>query len=335
MNYFKGTIGFFLISAVTAYSLGGFKAILLVSMLAVLEVSLSFDNAIVNAAYLNRMNDKWKAWFITWGMLIAVFGMRLIFPLGIVSVASNTTPWEALEMAIYNPAQYASVMSSAHVAVAGFGMAFLTMVFLKFFFDKEKEVHWIKLLEKNIGWLEGTEIAFTLVGIFIVMSMLPIIERITFLLAGMSGLALYVIADWLGSFFDEAENNTTLTVAKLGIGGAIYLELQDASFSFDGVIGAFSMTDNLFLITMGLGVGAFAIRGLTLMLVEKGTLKEFKYLEASAFYAIAALATIMGISTLHEVPELVSGLIGVGFIGLGFISSILEKRNDAGIVETN
>jgi len=311
--------------ATAALFLGGIQAAIIVGILGILEVSLSFDNAVVNAKQLNTMDPIWRKRFITWGMVIAVFGMRVIFPLLIVSVVSSVSPLAALDMAIYHPALYASTLTGAHVLIAGFGGAFLMMVALKFFFDSEKDVHWISFVESWMPRLEATEIAVTLVTVFIVSKFLPVAEVNGFLAAGMMGVAGFVLVEWLGEFLEA--DDAVVGLAKAGLGAFIYLEVLDASFSFDGVIGSFAITNNIFIIALGLGIGAMFVRSLTLMLVDKGTLSEFKYLEHGAFYAIGTLAIIMFVGTMYEIPELVTGLIGAGFIILALISSIISNRN--------
>ena len=64
----------------------------IVLVLSVLEISLSFDNAVVNATVLEDMDKVWQRRFLTWGMLIAVFGMRFVFPLAIVAIAAGLGP---------------------------------------------------------------------------------------------------------------------------------------------------------------------------------------------------------------------------------------------------
>ena len=115
---------------------------------------------------------------------------------------------------------------------------------------------------------------------------------------------------------------------RSGIMGLINLEILDASFSFDGVIGAFALSTDIFIIMIGLGIGAMFVRSLTLYLVEKKTLTEYRYLEHGAHYAIIALAVIMIIEIFHEVDEIVTGSIGVAFIGLAFLHSILENKKE-------
>ena len=115
-------------------------------------------------------------------------------------------------------------------------------------------------------------------------------------------------------------------VHRGGLGAFIYLEVLDASFSFDGVIGAFALTTNLFIIAIGLGIGAFYVRALTIMLVERKTLGQYRYLEHGAFYAILVLAVIMYVQTLVHIPEVITGLIGAALIGLSFMSSLRYNR---------
>lgn len=101
--------------------------------------------------------------------------------------------------------------------------------------------------------------------------------------------------------------------------------MLDASFSFDGVIGALALTSNFFIIAMGLGIGAMFVRSLTLMLV-KDALTEYRYLAHGAFYAVGSLSIIMFLKTLVHVPEGVSGMIGAAFIGLAFLDSMRHNR---------
>lgn len=98
--------------------------------------------------------------------------------------------------------------------------------------------------------------------------------------------------------------------------------MLDASFSFDGVIGAFALTQNLFLIAIGLGIGAMYVRSMTIMLVERNTLAQFRYLENGAFWSVLILSLVMFAQTLIHVPEAVTGLLGATLIGLAFISSL-------------
>jgi len=106
-----------------------------------------------------------------------------------------------------------------------------------------------------------------------------------------------------------------------------YLEVLDASFSFDGVIGAFAITSDVVIIMLGLAIGAMFVRSMTIYLVEKGTLDAYVYLEHGAHYAIGALALIMLASgTGLHIPEVITGLVGVAFIVWAVISSISYSK---------
>ncbi|PHV12605.1 DUF475 domain-containing protein [Chitinimonas sp. BJB300] len=330
LKYFKGSVFVTVAGLVAAYLIGGTKAAFIAAILSVLEVSLSFDNAVVNATVLKDMDDKWRHRFMTWGMLIAVFGMRVVFPVLIVAVLAQLNPWAAFMLAVSEPVKYAETLTSAHVVVAGFGGAFLMMVFLKFFLDKEKDVHWVRLIEaplSKLGKMEAVEIAVCLAVVYGISTMLHEEERFSFVIAAVAGLVTYIVVDGFASLLETEQPGDAGVVARTGLSAFLYLEVLDASFSFDGVIGAFALSNNIFIIAIGLGIGAMFVRSLTIMFVEKQTLDQFRYLEHGAFYAIGALATIMFVGTFHEVSEVATGLIGAGFIGLALWSSVRHNKS--------
>jgi len=337
MQYFRLSFLITLIGLAAAYFWGGIMGAFIAFILAILEVSLSFDNAVVNATVLKDMDLKWRKRFITWGMLIAVFGMRIVFPLLIVAVIAGTGIIDAFRLAVFKPAEYANVLSSAHVSVAAFGGAFLMMVFLRFFIDKKKTVHWISALEiplTRLGRIEAVQMAIVLVVMFIVSKQIRGTEQVAFWVSGAMGLVTYVIADGIGAVIGagETQHNATAVMAKSGFASFMYLEILDASFSFDGVIGAFALTNNFFIIAIGLGIGAMFVRSLTIMMAEHGTLTQFKYLEHSAFWAIGALAVIMFLGAFMHISEAATGTLSVVFIAAGIIHSVIEKRKPAAVV---
>lgn len=307
---------------------GAVQALFLAFVLSILEVSISFDNAVVNATVLKKMTPLWQHRFMTWGMVIAVFGMRIFFPLIVVSVATSISPLAALKMATFAPDDYSRNMLEAHVPVSAFGGAFLMMVALKYFFDTGKDVHWIRHIERpltKLGKMEAIEIGLVLVLLTFMTRIIPEHEKMSFLIAGLSGLITYILVDGLGGFLslsEDAEKNLHKASAMM----FLYLEVLDASFSFDGVIGAFAISNNLFIIAIGLGIGAMFVRSLTIMFVEKDTLTAFRYLENGAFYAIFALALIMFLNTVIEIPEVVTGVIGAAFIGMSLYSSLKDQK---------
>lgn len=304
------------------------STLFIVAVLGVLEVSLSFDNAVVNATVLQEMDEVWRRRFLTWGILIAVFGMRIVFPVVIVAVIGHMGPWDALTMAVSDAAEYSRVLTSAHVSVSAFGGAFLAMVGLKHFFDAEKEVHWIEVLEApltKLGRIASVELGVVMALLWGVSTQLPEHEQLTFIVAGIAGLLTYIAVDGIGAVLDM-QSAAAGAATRSGLGAFLYLEVLDASFSFDGVIGAFALTTNIFIIAIGLGIGAMFVRSLTILLVDRGTLMQYRYLEHGAFYAIIALGVIMFVKTFAHVPEVLTGLIGAAFIGLSFWSSIRYNR---------
>lgn len=304
----------------------------IVMVLAVLEVSLSFDNAVVNAAVLKGMEPVWRKRFLTWGMAIAVFGMRIVFPLLIVALAAGIGPIEALDLSLRDPDRYQEILTGAHVTIAGFGGAFLLMVGLDFFLDCDKDVHWIKLLEvwlARFGSVAAMAITLVLIILLLVSRALPAEEQVTFLVSGLCGLiahtAMEAVTAMLGDG-EESEGAAAGKVVRTGLAGFLYLNLLDASFSFDGVIGAFALTNAMPVIAIGLSIGAMAVRSLTLLMVERDTLAEYRYLEHGAFWAIIALGVLMMVSAIREVPEALTGLIGAVLIGLSLAWSVRYRR---------
>lgn len=329
LRYFHSSAIVTMIGLSLAFLLGGFQALWIASVLAVLEVSLSFDNAVVNAKVLKDMDHVWRHRFITWGMAIAVFGMRMVFPLIIVAVALSISPLSALSLAIADPEQYAHALESVHTSVMGFGGSFLMMVALKFFIDHDKEIHWLEKIEQKftvLGKIEAIQAAITLALVYgtskVIGSLHGETDAISFLIASIWGIIGYILVDGLEAIIGTEEGELTGTAVRTGLAAFIYLEVLDASFSFDGVLGALALTNNIFIMAIGLGIGAMFVRSLTLLLVDKGTVSELIYLEHGAFWAIFGLAIIMFVNTVYEIPEVITGLIGAAFIAASVVSSI-------------
>jgi hypothetical protein len=322
------------------YTHGGTSGLLqtlwITAVLGILEVSLSFDNAVVNASVLRHWNAFWRKLFLTVGILVAVFGMRLLFPLVIVSAATGLGLFDVWHMAINTPVEYSRHLTERHAEVAAFGGAFLLLVFLNFLFDDEKERHWLGWIEEKVGQY-GTEslaILLTLAAVFGAMSLMPEARQRSVLVAGVVGVLVYLGVNWLSGLLEsgeaaEAGPGLGKVVSQGSIGGFLYLEVLDASFSFDGVIGAFAITNDVVIIMLGLAIGAMFVRSLTVFLVYKGTLEEFVYLEHGAHYAIGILALIMFASVQYHIAEWVTGLSGVAFILVSLWSSIRYKKQQA------
>ena len=359
---FGGALGVTVVGLVLAFLYGGSTGLAVAAILGVLEVSVSFDNAVVNATYLGKLNVFWQRMFLTVGVLIAVFGMRLLFPVVIVCLTAKITPAHAYHLAmnggsVHTHGTYANLLHAAHPAIAAFGGMFLLMLFLEFIFE-ERELTWLSWLERplaRIGKLD--QVGVVVAGLILVVAantLAPDGKTSTVLAAGIFGLVTYLVVNGLGGLFESEEEDDAgevpgihggpeaveqamdkrRTAQLIGLAGKaafgvfLYLEVLDATFSFDGVIGAFAITSDPIIIAIGLGIGAMYIRSLTVFLVRKGTLSEYVYLEHGALWAIGALAILLLITIEYEVPEVVTGLIGVGFIGAAFISSLVRNRRN-------
>ncbi|QIK48051.1 DUF475 domain-containing protein [Gordonia hongkongensis] len=360
-----------IVALVVAYLYLGWTGLALCAILGVLEVSLSFDNAVINATILERMSAFWQKMFLTVGVLIAVFGMRLLFPLVIVWITGGLNPVEALDLAMNPPPEgqthfadgqpsYETILTEAHPQIAAFGGMFLLLLFLNFVLTERPQT-WLTWLEKPLATLgKLDQLAVVLAALALVLTaefLAPDESRATVLIAGILGMVTYITVDGLSSLFmaeprsdgpesDGPESDgpgshrsgsngsgphpVTVATGKAGFFLFLYLELLDASFSFDGVIGAFAITSDPIIIALGLGfIGAMFVRSITIYLVRKGTLGEYRYLEHGAHWAIGALAAILLISIEIEINEVITGLVGVAFIGASLASSIRANRREA------
>lgn len=309
------------VGLVAMYLYGGIAALLTASLLVLLEVTLSFDNAVVNAKVLKKMSAVWQKRFLTWGILIAVFGTRFVLPILIVSIVVWASPWAITLMALFDPVHYGELLHKAGYAIHSFGAAFLIMVALKYFLDEKKEVHWIQVLEKHLtlwGRIEAIEIVLALIVVAGISFIVPVAASATVLVGGITGVILFIVMQGITSAFSvEAKETATQSLALF-----MYLEVLDAAFSLDGVIGAFALTSSIPIIAVGLGIGAFFVRSLTVYMVRERTLETLKYLEHGAHWAIFGLAVSMFVSLLTEVPEFVTGTIGIVFVLAAYWSSV-------------
>ncbi len=341
IKYFKGSFFVTIIGFIIAFFWGqqlhhqnGFLTVFIVFFLSILEVTLSFDNAVINAIKLEKMTEKWRHRFITWGIAIAVFGMRFLFPVIVVSAFSGLSLIGVTKLAIYDVDKYAYYLHLVHAPLVTFGGAFLLMLFLFYFFNPDKTTHWLTGIEKPLSCcnkIKSIEVIICLLTISILQAHIPSEARLTVILAGFTGIILFLVIDSVSNLLEtiaEEKANLAGETAKLGFIGFLYLELIDASFSLDGVLGAFAISKDIIIITIGLAIGAMFVRSLTILMVEKRTLKQYLYLEHGAHWAIGFLAIIMFISTIHEVPEVVTGMVGLVIVGASFISSIVHNKKN-------
>jgi hypothetical protein len=343
---------------VAAVLYDGWQAFGIVAILAVLEISLSFDNAVINAGILKKMSAFWQKIFLTIGVLIAVFGMRLIFPVVIVAISARLGPIEAIDLSFNDPDRYKELVTDAHPSIAAFGGMFLLMIFLDFILE-DRDIQWLRWIERPVAKLGRVDMLSICVALIVLLTAaLTFATRAhqhggghadkaeTVLLAGVAGLITYLVVGGLSGFFEnrleeqeerehEAEEeavragkpaSTVVLAGKAAFFMFLYLEVLDASFSFDGVIGAFAITNEIVLMALGLGIGALYVRSLTVYLVRQGTLDDYVYLEHGAHYAIGALSIILLVTIQYEINEVITGLVGVVLISWSFWSSVRRNR---------
>ncbi|MFJ6070657.1 DUF475 domain-containing protein [Streptomyces sp. NPDC093065] len=336
----------------------GWTALGIVAILSVLEISLSFDNAVINAGILKKMNAFWQGIFLTVGIVIAVFGMRLVFPVLIVAISARLGPWNAVHLALTDKDRYQELVTDAHPSIAAFGGMFLLMIFLDFVFE-DRDIKWLGWLERPLAKLGSVDMLSVCIALVVLLVSATTFgahahqhggthadKAETVLLAGIAGLITYMVVGGLSGFFEQRLENEEEreheaqeaaqrsgrrdTPVKLAGKAAffmfLYLEVLDASFSFDGVIGAFAITNDIVLMALGLGIGAMYVRSLTVYLVRQGTLDDYVYLEHGAHYAIGALSVILLVTIQYQINEIITGLVGVVLIGASFWSSVRRNR---------
>ena len=335
---------FLITGLITVLSLGyvgielGTTALLTALVLVVIEITFSFDNAIINAKILTSMSRLWQTLFMTVGIFIAVFGMRLIFPVVIVMLTSGLGAGEVIDLALNNPERYGQALHDSHVPIAAFGGMFLLMLCLHFFFDPGRKVQWIDIIEKPLQRLgKWWAYALTSFVVLVTLTLLPFNHHPgeTFT-AGLIGIVTYMIVHGLAELFTRQQersekgsaNKIVIRTGMAGFMSFIYLEILDASFSLDGVIGAFAITQDVVLIAIGLGIGALWVRSLTLFMVRRHVLGAYRYLEHGAHYTIGILASMMLLGLFIDIPEAVAGLAGLVVVGLSIASSIAATKRD-------
>jgi len=340
ISYFYGFFVVWFVASILLYLYGGFFAVYQGTVLSVLELSLSFDNAVVNATILATMAVIWRKRFLIWGMIIAVFGVRFIFPILIVYFSTSMGIIDSFNLSITNPDEYEKIIQSSHHVIMSFGGMFLLMLFLKFLFNENKDLYWIKFIEKfaskisKKGDIKIIFILFLMLGITyiapnnVVMgdSMIAV-NKIEILAPMLIGLIAFYLIEFFKSFMEtNSDKNSNITQVSGGFISFIYLETIDMSFSLDGVLGAFAVTQNIIIIMLGLGIGAMAVRSLTIYMVDKDVVSKYIYLEHGAMWSIGFLALSMIVQIFYHLPSMLVTTFAIVPISLAFIQSIYKNR---------
>lgn len=305
---------------------GSIQAVIITGLLILLEFGLSFDNAVVNVKVLEKMPAIWQRRFMTWGILLAVFGVRLFFPIVMVVVTTALSFEQVFHLALYEPHLYAQALHDCFPMIAAFGGGFLLMVAAEFFLIPAFSLYWIKPLE------QGFEFFSRLPGHlcwFIALALL-VFYGMGYEWVICEAFALGLIGQYLLHQLNHYLNSKMVSGMKAGFSGLIgffYLELLDASFSFDGVLGAFALTDSLVIIMIGLGLGALLVRSLTLYFLRYRIMAQLPYLDHGAHYAILSLALMLIVKISADPPEWLVGSLSFGVLGLSVLFSLqFNKR---------
>lgn len=308
---------------------GGSSALFTVIILTLLEITFSADNAVVNSKVLVTLSPFWQRMFMTVGIGLAVFVVRFFVPLLIVGITAHASISSVVSLALNEPHKYAEFLHQAAPAINAFGGSFLLLIALSYFIDYEKKTHWLPWLEEKLGKLgkfdNVTTLIMLLASIGLYLTVSPE-HHAAALLAAICAMALHAALELVDAIFEQQGRAHLAKKVKTGVAGFVgfmYLQVLDASFSLDGVIGAFALTSSVFLIMAGLGAGAVWVRAMTVHLVRTQALNKYVYLEHGAHWAIAFLGAIMWLKLYHvEPPEWLVGSLGLAFI----IAAILWSR---------
>lgn len=317
----------------------GVAALVTTVILTLVELTFSFDNSLINARILQHMSPFWQRMFMTVGIFIAVFGMRVVFPIVLVMVTAGLGWNTVIDLAINDPDRYSKILHEAHPTIAGFGGMFLLMLGLDYFLDRERKILWLEPIERPLRaigrWWMPT---LTSVVILAILTVIPLNHHAEqFGQAGLVGVIVFIIVHGFVELLEKKQKSNgssssakpMLRTGTAGFASFMYLEVLDASFSFDGVLGALAITQNVILIAVGLGIGALWIRSMTLFIVRRGVLHSYKYLEHGAHFTILMLATVLLTGAFLEVPEYIPGVLGITIIGLSVYSSVRARRRSA------
>lgn len=331
------SVRIFLLSALLTIAVGalillamGMNGLWLFAILVILEITFSFDNAVINSKILERMSPLWQHLFLTIGIVFAVFIIRFALPIFIVMISSKLGFVTVIDLALHHADEYAKTLRDAAPMINAFGGTFLMMIGINYFMDRNKDIHWLQNIERWLSKFGQYESFKIMVMLMIALALSVTVDskyKIIVLTASIVGIALHLALDLSGEYFAAKQSQAKHLVGMAAFASFIYLNVLDASFSLDGVIGAFAITTDVVLIMAGLGAGALWVRSLTIYLVHTGTLNKYQYLEHGAHWAILALGIVMLTKLYHfEPPEWFTGSIGLIFILTAIVSSVIERR---------
>ena len=298
-------------------------AILTIAGLVLFETITSIDNAIINAEVLNTLGAKAKRWFLTWGMFISVFLIRFMLPWLIVYLANPSLGLIGALTATFSadPAVVEEIEESTKVLLIG-GGTFLVLLFFS----------WLFLDTKYYGLSVEKYVASKAVWFYAVVSILLVgivwfalgVDPMMTLAACIGSMAFFIVHGFRQNA--EEQERRMLGGDMSDTSKLFYLEVVDATFSIDSVVGAFAFTMSVPLIMIGCGIGALIVRKITVSNTE--TVKKYHYLKNGAMYSIFFLGSIMILDSFGvPIPGWVSPVITFAIVGYFFWRSVKEIKN--------
>ena len=256
--------------------------------LVVFEVISSLDNAVVNADMLRTMSDRARKWFLFWGILLAVFVVRGLLPTVIVWISSPSLGlWGAFSASLSSDPHVLETVERAKPILLIGGGVYLVLLFLQWLFEEQKEYAFFleRFIHRQQVWF------YTFASLFLVAIAWFAIQQPLLTFSALVGSTTFFLTAGFKKSAEEEEKKLLGSRTASDISKLLYLEVLDATFSIDGVIGAFAFTVSVPLILVGNGIGAFVVRYITIKGVH--TVKKFKYLKNGAMYSVGILGFIM------------------------------------------
>lgn len=277
------------------------ESIIIVSGLIVFEVVSSVDNAIVNAHVLQNMSERFRKIFLFWGILIAVFVVRGILPFVIIWIAAPSLSLSELwDVAFSSSGEIEKYLDASKPLLLIGGGMYLFLVFLSWLFLEQKKYAFFleRFIHRQSMWFY-----FISSTLFTAVLYFSLRENSFLGLAASIGSTAFFLTDGFKKNAEEKEKElmSEKSSSMTGWSKILYLEVLDASFSIDGVIGAFAFTLSIPLILIGNGIGAFVVRELTLKGIH--VIGRYAYLKNGAMYSIGILGLMMMLESFHiELP---------------------------------
>ncbi len=292
--------------------------------LAMFETISSVDNAVVNAHVLRTMPPKYRKIFLFWGLLFAVFIVRGALPFVIVWMANpELSVLQVFTAAFSGSPEIAAYIAQSKPLLLLGGGVYLFLVFLSWLFLEKKEYAFLVegFIHRQGVWFYALASILTTTIIYVSLKHNPLLA-----LAATIGVSAFFITDGFKKNSEEKEKQL-LGGGMSAWSKILYLEILDASFSIDGVIGAFAFTVSVPLIIIGNGLGAWLVRELTVKGIDLIT--KFAYLKNGAMYAIGVLGSLMILESFgHEFPFWLAPLSMISLIGIFLVLSIMASKKE-------